>query len=168
MPVTGTGSNWSDLGSPLLLNTPAFFPFPFLKCSSWPLSICCGNFPGSPVVKTLHFLCFTAGDTGSIPGQRTKIPHAMWCGQKKKKNLWISLVVQWTRICLPMQGTWVWSLVWEDSTCLRATKPMCHNYWASMLQLLKAGYSTTCVPQEKPLQWEVHALQWRVASTRCN
>ena len=34
----------------------------------------------------------------------------------------ISQVVQWIRICLPMQGTWVLSLVWEDSTYLRATK----------------------------------------------
>ena len=38
------------------------------------------------------------------------------------------LVVQWLRICLPMQGTQIWSLVWEDSTCCRATKPMHHNY----------------------------------------
>ena len=28
-----------------------------------------------------------------------------------------SLVVQWLRIHLPMQGTWVQSLVWEDPTC---------------------------------------------------
>ena len=28
-----------------------------------------------------------------------------------------SLVTQWRRICLPMQETWVWSLVQEDSTC---------------------------------------------------
>ena len=35
-----------------------------------------------------------------------------------------SLVAQWTRVCLPMQGTWVRSLVWEDSTCRRATKPV--------------------------------------------
>ena len=27
------------------------------------------------------------------------------------------LVVQWLGICLPMQGTWVRSLAWEDSTC---------------------------------------------------
>ena len=26
-----------------------------------------------------------------------------------------SLVAQWLRICLPMQGTRVWALVWEDS-----------------------------------------------------
>ena len=27
-----------------------------------------------------------------------------------------SLVAQWLRICLPMQGTWVRALVWEDPT----------------------------------------------------
>ena len=48
-----------------------------------------------------------------------------------------SLVVQRLRICLPIQGTRVWSLVQEDPTCRRATKPMCHKYWACMLQLLK-------------------------------
>ena len=32
------------------------------------------------------------------------------------------LVVQWIRIHLPMQETQVQSLVWEDSTCHRATK----------------------------------------------
>ena len=48
-----------------------------------------------------------------------------------------SLVVQWLRICLPMQGTWVRSLVWEDPTCHGATKPMHHNYWACEPQLLK-------------------------------
>ena len=31
-----------------------------------------------------------------------------------------SLVVQWLRIRLPMQGTWVWSLVQEDATSPRA------------------------------------------------
>ena len=36
------------------------------------------------------------------------------------------------RICLPMQGTWVWSLVQEDSTCHGATKPMSHNYWTQV------------------------------------
>ena len=39
-----------------------------------------------------------------------------------------SLVAQWLRIRLPMQGTWVQSLVQEDPTCRVATKPMCHNY----------------------------------------
>ena len=39
-----------------------------------------------------------------------------------------SLVAQWLRIHLPMQGTWVRALVWEDPTCHGATKPMRHNY----------------------------------------
>ena len=39
-----------------------------------------------------------------------------------------SLVVQWLRIHLPMQGTGVRALVWEDPICHRATKPVRHNY----------------------------------------
>ena len=38
------------------------------------------------------------------------------------------LVVQWLRIHLPMQGTQVRFLVWEDPTCCGATKPKHHNY----------------------------------------
>ena len=41
-----------------------------------------------------------------------------------------SLVVQWLGICLPMQGTWLWSLIWEDFTYHGATNPMRHNFWA--------------------------------------
>ena len=52
-----------------------------------------------------------------------------------KYRLWrASLVVQWWRIHLPMQKTQVWSLVQEDSTCLGATKPVYHNYWACALE----------------------------------
>ena len=32
-------------------------------------------------------------------------------------------------ICLPVQVTQVWSLVWEDSTCHGAAKHMHHNSW---------------------------------------
>ena len=46
-----------------------------------------------------------------------------------------SLVVQWLRICLPMQQTWVWSLVWEDSTYHGTTQPVCYNYWAYTLEM---------------------------------
>ena len=45
-----------------------------------------------------------------------------------------SLVIQWLRICLGMQGTRVQSLVQEDRTCCGATKPVCHNYWALGLE----------------------------------
>ena len=39
-----------------------------------------------------------------------------------------SLVAQCLRICLPMQGTRVRALVWEDPTCRGAAGPVSHNY----------------------------------------
>ena len=39
-----------------------------------------------------------------------------------------SLVAQWLRIHLPIQGTQVQALVWEDPMCRGATKPVHHNY----------------------------------------
>ena len=47
---------------------------------------------------------------------------------KLKKKKGASLVAQWLRICLPMQGTRVRALVWEDPTCHGATGPVSHNY----------------------------------------
>ena len=99
-----------------------------------------------------------------------------------------SLVAQWIRICLPMQETQVRALVREDPTCRGAAKPMCHNYWACALepashnywarepQLLSPQATTTeartprarAPQQEKPLQWEAHTLQRKVAPARCN
>ena len=46
----------------------------------------------------------------------------------KKRTQQASLVVQWLRIRLPVQQTWVQALVREDPTCHGATKPMSHNY----------------------------------------
>ena len=41
------------------------------------------DFPGGPVVKNLPY---NAGDTGSIPGQGTKILHAAQRGRKERKK----------------------------------------------------------------------------------
>ena len=41
------------------------------------------DFPSGPVFKTLPS---NAGGMGSIPGQGTKIPHAVGCGKTLKKN----------------------------------------------------------------------------------
>ena len=46
------------------------------------------DFPGGLVVKTLP--ASIAGGTGSIPGLETKIPQAMWHGQKVNKSINIS------------------------------------------------------------------------------
>ena len=48
--------------------------------------------------------------------------------QALKDTLRASLVAQWLRVCLPMQGTRVRALVWEDPTCCGATRPVSHNY----------------------------------------
>ena len=73
-----------------------------------------------------------------------------------------SLVGQWLEICLPMQGTWVRSLVQEDSTCCWATKPMCHNHW-SLSALEPVHYPERSHRNERPA---LHSL--RVVPPRCN
>ena len=63
-----------------------------------------------------------------------------------------SLGVQWLRICLLMQGTWVCFLVQEDATYLRATKPVCYNHWACVPQLENPSpaIKRSCVLQLSP------------------
>ena len=62
------------------------------------------------------------------------------------------LVVQWLRICLPMQGIWVQSLVQEDPTCHGATKPVGPQ--------LLSPHSRAHEPQLlKPVHPRVHTLQ---------
>ena len=94
---------------------------------------------------------------------------------KEFTRLGASLVVQWLRIRLPMQGTRVRALVREDPTCHGGTKSMRHNYWACALepashnywarvpQLLKPDPRARALQQEKPWQWEACTPQRRVA-----
>ena len=73
---------------------------------------------------------------GSLEG----CPQAVrWPGDnyKLKEDYRTSLMVQWLRICLPMHGTWVQSLVQkiphateELSLCATTVEPMIHKYWA--------------------------------------
>ena len=84
----------------------------------------------------------------------------------------VSLVTQWSRVCLPMQEIWVWSFIQEDPTCHGATKLVCHIYWtcapkprnhncwAHTLQLLKPPRPRTGTQkQQKPPQGEAWASQ---------
>ena len=64
----------------------------------------------------------------------------------KKETTGTSLVAQWFRIRLPMQGTWVRALVREDPTCRGATKPVSHSYWACALEPASHNY-WACMPQ---------------------
>ena len=71
----------------------------------------------------------------------------------KKKNSTIGL--PWWHslgICLSVQRTQVRSLVQEDLTCLGATKPARHNFWAATTE---ARVPRACaLQQQELLQWE--------------
>ena len=54
--------------------------------------------------------------------------HSKYLHEVKSYMQGASLVAQWLRVCLPMQGTRVRALVWEDPTCRGATGPVSHNY----------------------------------------
>ena len=54
-----------------------------------------------------------------------------------------SLVVQWVRICLAMQGTPVQALVWEDTTCQGAPQLLSQCPRAREPQLLSPCAATT-------------------------
>ena len=74
-----------------------------------------------------------------------------------KINFSASLVVQWLRMCLPMQRTCVGSLLWEDPTCCRASKPVHHNYCASALELASHNYWALMPQMLKPACPRAHA-----------
>jgi len=69
-------------------------------------------------------------------------------GHFEERKTWASLVVHWLRMYLPMQGTQVRSLVWEDPTCLRGTKPVLHN---------RRSYHN-----EKPVHWNEEPHSWQL------
>ena len=82
-----------------------------------------------------------------------------------------SLVVQWLRILLAMQGTRIWFLVQEDPTCHGANKPVHHNDWAcapepvlqSPCSTIRGGTAT-----RSPHTWlkKPHTQQWRPRTTK--
>ena len=94
-----------------------------------------GSGPKKPQAPEQRFLILMYSDPSMFP--------FMVCGFGilfKKIPPQASLVAPWLRICLPVQGTWVRSLVWEDPTCCRATKPVHHNYWACALEPTSHNY----------------------------
>ena len=69
----------------------------------------------SPVVQWIGIRAVIAEGPGSIPDQGIKI-------HKRA-----SLVAQWLRVCLPIQGTRVRAPVLEDPTCCGAAGPVSHG-----------------------------------------
>ena len=64
-----------------------------------------------------------------------------------KQNLGTFVVVQPLRISLPVQGTQVWSLLQEDSSCWGATKLNCGSRRAHALQQEKSPQREACAAQ---------------------
>ena len=73
---------------------------------------------------------------------------------KKKNSVGASLVVQWLRIHLTMQGTLVRSPAQGDPTCRGAAKPTCHNYWACAATPGALVPTACALQQGKPPQWK--------------
>ena len=132
------------------------------------------DFTGGPVVKTSP--CNAGVQVQSQDG-RAKIPHAFWPKNRNiiqkqycnkfnkdfkngppkvlKKKIQASCeptspVIQWLRICLPMQGTWVRSLVWEDFKCLEAAKPVGHDYWSPSFRAQEPQLEKARVQHRRP------------------
>ena len=62
----------------------------------------------------------------------------------------MSLVVQRIRIRLPMQGAWVWSLVWDDATCCGIGKPMHKNYLSLRSRAQEPQLPSLCSSAQEP------------------
>ena len=79
----------------------------------------------------------------------------------KVSILGTSLVVHWLRTCLPMQGVQVRSLVWEDFSCHRVTKPLCLNY-LSLGTLEPMFYNKRSHCNDKPMHcnYKVAPAHW--------
>ena len=90
-------------------------------------------------------------------GHKSRTQLSDWTTNVKKAMILTSLEVQWLRVCLPVQGTWIQSLVQEDPTCHRATKPT----------TTESLHPRVCALQEeKPLQEETCAPQLEETCTQ--
>ena len=103
----------------------------------------------------------------------TSVPYPTQCLAFKKKlqtNLSHGPV---TKNLPDNAGDTVWSLYCKDPTCDRASKPMCHNYWAQALECGSHNCWSLCIQKlysatREATQWEAHASHRRVNPTCYN
>ena len=72
----------------------------------------------------------------------------------KERGRGASLVAQWLRILLPMQGTQLRALLREDRTCHRANQPVRHNYRVCSLEPVSHNYRARVPQLLKPTRLE--------------
>ena len=112
----------TPLSQPVLISLSLHIP-PLVAKS---FSACGQKSWGQEQVSWLHHSCCghqRAVGTHIQPPPKCPQRPSVWEVEELTKLISASLVVQWLRICLPMQGVWVQSLVQEDSSCRKATKP---------------------------------------------
>ena len=72
-----------------------------------------------------HMVC---SNYSTLPCTVKAATDTVWLCANKTLLTGASLVAQWLKTHLPMQGAWVRALVREDPKCHGATKPVRHNY----------------------------------------
>ena len=99
----------------------------------------CGNISPRWCYQTeLGSLVLTRGCSEEKYSICCRAKQGEWAAHAQKIRTWTSLVVQWLRIGLPMQGTQVSAQ--EYPTCHGATRPVRHNYWACTLEPTSRNY----------------------------
>ena len=96
----------------------------------------------------LPFSVFLVYTSVRLPHLSSSISGCGFSSPSSEDSWRVSLVVQWSRIHLTLQETRAQSLVWEDPTCCRATKPVHHTYWARALEPVLCNKRSHC--NEKP------------------
>ena len=109
-------------------------------------------------------------DSGSTHGRwqecsgSNSLPLVQWPEENPKQESlpWASLVVQWIRISLPKQRTWVWFLARKDPTCHTEQLSLCAT-------TTEARVPRACAPQQENHSNEEPVLcSWRVVPTLHN
>ena len=86
--------------------------------------------PAKPSIRAerVPFVKWTAPVRALLLTINSPATGKLLCQERKSQGA--SLVVQWLRVLMSMQGTRVPSPVWEDPKCCRAPEPVRHNYRA--------------------------------------
>ena len=132
---TGIGIVW-----PGLLRSFYRIPVPYSSCSWTTRDIAMfWRIPASVKPGILLSVCRVCFFQPELPKGKCKVISS--CPNSDRiKPVGTSLVAQWLRICLPVRGIRVRSVVGEDPTCRGATMSMHHNYWACALEPTSHNY----------------------------
>ena len=89
-----------------------------------------------------------------------------WGGRSIKSNYWDFQGFLGKIIHFTMQGTPVQSLVWEDPTCLRETKPLCHDTEPMHYSPLVETTEAMCHNYLSPHAWSLHSTTREATALR--